>query len=240
MSPDEACISSLVVGSIRICISSILVLCGVLRFGALYSSIFSGLLLLFFYLCLWVSLAAARSLETEGGEGVENLKDRFYAAAIQQRASVQALAGEVRESLKAIETTVFHTSSLHPMNPALHMHHASVMRAVKTSIDNVKHLTDLVSSLHDVNPDAMGLKKMDWTPHMTEFDLPSVAENIADALSGVAEEKGVELVVSCPVERGRQHLYLVVGDKEMMTQIIFKVGRCDFRKRIENLQTELS
>ncbi|KAI9005625.1 hypothetical protein DFJ74DRAFT_396015 [Hyaloraphidium curvatum] len=172
---------------------------------------------------LWAVLAASRATLDLHAAEVDATRDRFYAAAVHQRSSLQALMSEVRETLKAVSTTVHHTASLHPMNPALNLHHARVVAAVETSLGNVRHLADLLTRMHDVDADEFGLHAMEWGPRHTEFDLASVAENIGDALSGVADEKGLELVVSCPVERGRQHLYLVVGDKELMTQILFKL-----------------
>lgn len=222
--PEDAAVMNAVVSGVRVSVSSLLFLTGTLSLGSVTSLAYADIPIVLMNSCLWAILRYARSMDRDSAVEVEAVRDEFHTAALHQHSSLQALADEVRESLKAIETTVHHTSSLHPMNPALHLHHATVLHAVKTAIGNVSHLTDLLTRIYDADSDGRGLHGMQWQPNFTEFDLPMVAENIGDALSGVAEERGLELIVSCPVERGRQHLYLVIGDKDLVTQILFKVG----------------
>lgn len=222
--PEEAGLANTLVVASRTLSAAMLVLAGPLKLPSLAYSFYTDLPLAVFYAGSWATLTAARSMQTDTAVELEALRDNYYAASGHQQAAVQALSGEVRETLKAIERTVYHTSSLHPMNPGLNLHHATVLHAVETSLGNVKHLTDVITKMHEVEPDGLGLHGMEWIPSFAEFDLAFVAENIGDALTGVADEKGIELVVSCPLERGRQHLYLVIGDKDMMTQVLFKVG----------------
>jgi CheY-like chemotaxis protein len=174
-----------------------------------------------FFLALWsVNSIMTRLVKTYKFE-IRTREERINKVTLQHQQSLTGLTKEVRDTLHDMSATVQQVFLHYPVSHSYLITYASVTNAIDTSVENIRHLADLLGQLHDVeHVDS----EVSWTPKMELFDVISHTENIADAVSATMDRKKIDFVVSAPCqERGAQHFNLFRGDKDVVAQILIKL-----------------
>ncbi|KAJ3034394.1 hypothetical protein HK097_004520, partial [Rhizophlyctis rosea] len=170
----------------------------------------------------------------------ENLLKKWTGAA-------EFFAKDLLNTVAAVRTVLDHIQLQHS-SPEQYLYTVTFVSAVDTSMENVAHVAwqlaqfsspAFILSPTPPTPDAAGSptsstptqtsqSAMDPSPKfpstLTLFDPADLTERVGDALSNLADSRGLELVVHSPVQKGKeQDIYLVVGDEGGIRQLLIEV-----------------